>query len=546
MKVVLAEKPSVAQSIARIVGANQKRDGFYEGNGWQVTYAFGHLIQLAMPENYGYNSWSKGNLPMLPKEFIMIPRQKKEGKTYKNDPGVMKQLKIIKHLFEDADTIIGATDSAREGEAILRYIVNYLDIKKPIMRLWINSLTDAAIRDGLANLQPDSNYDNLFLAAKARSEADWLVGMNATQACSITGKSLYSIGRVQTPTLVMIVERYLQNKEFKSVPFWQVALKTTDNVKLTSAGKWDEKVEAERAYNTVSKARSGKAIKAEKKQKTELPPLLFSLTDLQKAANSKYGYSADKTLNIAQTLYEKQLISYPRTGSSYIPDDVYDTIPGLLQNPVFDKFRECVNAIEKPSKRSVDASKIEDHHALLVTGVNPKTKDIKPDEQVIYDMILGRMVEAFSKPCEKLVSAYTVDAGGYLFMVSSTIILEKGWRAVYGTEDKNVLTFLYGDRAKRFALQVQSYSKVRPSPSRCIRKVLYWLLWKPVVRILMTRHSVKPLRIVASVHQQPEPVSSKLLLLEAMWSGKRNRSFQHPKAWKSTRSSRIWILPMLV
>ena len=436
MKVVLAEKPSVAQSIARIVGATRKKDGYYEGDGWQVTYAFGHLIQLAMPENYGYNSWSKGNLPMLPKEFIMIPRQKKDGKTYKNDPGVMKQLNIIKHLFEDADEIIGATDSAREGEAILRYIVNYLDIKKPISRLWINSLTDAAIRDGLVNLQPDSNYDNLFLAANARSEADWLVGMNATQACSIMGKSLYSIGRVQTPTLVMIVERYLQNKDFKSVPFWQVTLNTTDGVKLTSAGKWDEKGEAERAYNTVSKARSGKVIKAEKKQKTELTPLLFSLTDLQKAANSRYGYSADKTLTIAQSLYEKQLISYPRTGSSYIPDDVYDTIPGLLKNPVFDKFREAVNAIEKPTKRSVDATKIEDHHALIVTGVSPDSKDIKADEQVIYDMILGRMVEAFSRPCEKMVSSYTVDAGGYLFTVSSTIILEKGWRAVYGTEDK--------------------------------------------------------------------------------------------------------------
>ena len=435
-KVILAEKPSVAQSIARIVGATLKKDGFYEGGDWQVTYAFGHLIQLAMPESYGYNSWSKGNLPMLPKEFLMIPRQKKEGKTYKNDPGVMKQLGTIKRLFEQADTIICATDSAREGEAIFRYIYNYLGIEKPVLRLWINSLTDAAIKEGLANLQPDSNYDNLFLAAKARSEADWLVGMNATQACSIMGKSLYSIGRVQTPTLVMIVERYLQNKEFKSVPFWQVALATTDEVKLTSAGKWDEKAKAESAYNTVSKARSGRVIKAEKKPKTELPPLLFSLTDLQKAANSKYGYSADKTLNIAQSLYEQQLISYPRTGSSYIPDDVYDTIPGLLKNKVFDKFRESVDAIEKPSKRSVDASKIEDHHALIVTGIAPKTKNIKPDEQTVYDMILGRMVEAFSKPCEKEVFSYTVDVGGYLFTVSSTVVIQKGWRAVYGTDDK--------------------------------------------------------------------------------------------------------------
>ena len=261
-KVILAEKPSVAQSIAHIVGATLKKDGFYEGGDWQVTYAFGHLIQLAMPESYGYNSWSKGNLPMLPKEFLMIPRQKKEGKTYKNDPGVMKQLGTIKRLFEQADTIICATDSAREGEAIFRYIYNYLGIEKPVLRLWINSLTDAAIKEGLANLQSDSNYDNLFLAAKARSEADWLVGMNATQACSIMGKSLYSIGRVQTPTLVMIIERYLQNKEFKAVPFWQVALATTDEVKLTSAGKWDEKAKAESAYNTVSKARSGRVIKA--------------------------------------------------------------------------------------------------------------------------------------------------------------------------------------------------------------------------------------------------------------------------------------------
>ena len=334
------------------------------------------------------------------------------------------------------------------------------------MRLWINSLTDTAIKEGLNDLQPDSNYDNLFIAAKARSEADWLVGMNATQACSIMGKSLYSIGRVQTPTFVMIVERYLQNKEFKSVPFWQVALNTTDGVKLTSAGRWDEKCKAESAYNTVSKARSGKVIKAEKKMKTEQPPLLFSLTDLQKAANSKHGYSADKTLNIAQSLYEKQLISYPRTGSSYIPDDVYETIPGLLKNPVFDKFRECVNAIEKPSKRSVDASKIEDHHALIVTGIDFKIKDIRPDEQVIYDMILGRMVETFSKPCEKEVDTYTVDAGGYLFMVSNTIILQKGWRAVYGTDDKErpaVPTWYQGETVCFTGAELQQ-GQTKPKP----------------------------------------------------------------------------------
>ena len=466
MKVVLAEKPSVAQSIARIVGATQKKDGFYEGNGWQVTYAFGHLIQLAMPENYGYNSWSKGNLPMLPKEFIMIPRQKKEGKTYKNDPGVMKQLKIIKRLFEQADEIIGATDSAREGEAILRYIVDYLDIKKPIMRLWINSLTDSAIRDGLANLQPDSNYDNLFLAAKARSEADWLVGMNATQACSITGKSLYSIGRVQTPTLVMIVERYLQNKDFKSVPFWQVALNTTDSVKLTSAGKWDEKAEAERAYNTVNKARSGKVIKAEKKQKTELPPLLYDLTGLQKAANARFGYSADKTLSLAQSLYEKQLITYPRTNAAYIPDDVYNTIPRLLASKNFDVFRESVNAIEKPSRRCVDASKIEDHHALLVTDLDSEVRFLTTHEQIIYNMILARMVESFSKPCIKQVNTYTVNVGGFLFTVTSTVITQMGWRGVLEEEreDRDIVPdWLQGETVCLTGAKLQQ-GETKPKP----------------------------------------------------------------------------------
>ena len=466
MKVVLAEKPSVAQSIARIVGATQKKDGFYEGNGWQVTYAFGHLIQLAMPENYGYNSWSKGNLPMLAKEFIMIPRQKKEGKTYKNDPGVMKQLKIIKRLFEQADEIIGATDSAREGEAILRYIVDYLDIKKPIMRLWINSLTDSAIRDGLANLQPDSNYDNLFLAAKARSEADWLVGMNATQACSITGKSLYSIGRVQTPTLVMIVERYLQNKDFKSVPFWQVALNTTDSVKLTSAGKWDEKAEAERAYNTVNKARSGKVIKAEKKQKTELPPLLYDLTGLQKAANARFGYSADKTLSLAQSLYEKQLITYPRTNAAYIPDDVYNTIPRLLASKNFDVFRESVNAIEKPSRRCVDASKIEDHHALLVTDLDSEVRFLTTHEQIIYNMILARMVESFSKPCIKQVNTYTVNVGGFLFTVTSTVITQMGWHGVLEEEreDRDIVPdWLQGETVCLTGAKLQQ-GETKPKP----------------------------------------------------------------------------------
>ena len=216
MKVIIAEKPSVARDIAAIVGATSKKDGYMEGNGWAVTWAFGHLVGLAMPEAYGFTGFQKENLPILPKDFMLIPRQIKEGKEYKNDPGVMKQLKIIKELFSKADSIVVATDAGREGELIHRYIYEYLSCKKPCERLWISSLTDKAIREGFQNLKPESDYDNLYLSAKARSQADWVVGINASQALSIAaGRGSWSLGRVQTPTLAMICSRYLENKNFK-------------------------------------------------------------------------------------------------------------------------------------------------------------------------------------------------------------------------------------------------------------------------------------------------------------------------------------------
>jgi DNA topoisomerase-3 len=227
MKVCIAEKPSVAKSIAAILGATSKKDGYMEGNGWAVTWAFGHLVGLAMPEAYGYTGFQKENLPILPKEFILVPRQVKEGKEYKNDPGVMKQLKIIKELFSKADGIIVCTDAGREGELIHRYIYDYLGCTRPCQRLWISSLTDKAIKEGFQNLRPGSDYDNLYLSAKARSQADWVVGLNASQALSIAaGRGSWSLGRMQTPTLAMICSRYLENKDFKPQTYFKLKLHT--------------------------------------------------------------------------------------------------------------------------------------------------------------------------------------------------------------------------------------------------------------------------------------------------------------------------------
>lgn len=258
MKVIIAEKPSVARDIAAIVGATSKKDGYMEGNGWTVTWAFGHLVGLAMPEAYGFTSFQRENLPILPQEFILIPRQIKEGKEYKNDPGVMKQLKIIKELFSKADGIVVATDAGREGELIFRYIYNYVGCTRPFQRLWISSLTDKAIKEGFQNLKPGSDYDNLYLSAKARNQADWVVGINASQALSIAaGRGSWSLGRVQTPTLAMICSRYLENKDFKPQTYFKLRLHTvkdTTAFAVLSVDKYDSRPAADEVLQQVKAA----------------------------------------------------------------------------------------------------------------------------------------------------------------------------------------------------------------------------------------------------------------------------------------------------
>ena len=438
MKTIIAEKPSVAREIARIVGATKREEGYFEGGGYAVTWAFGHLVQLAMPDGYGVRGFVRDNLPIIPDTFTLVPRQVRTEKGYKPDSGVVSQIKVIKRLFDASEQIIVATDAGREGELIFRYLYHYTGSTTPFVRLWISSLTDKAIREGLRNLEDGSKYDNLYLAAKARSESDWLVGINGTQALSIAaGHGTYSVGRVQTPTLAMVCERYWENRRFTPEAFWQLHIATDgcdgEVVKFSSSEKWKSKEPATELYNKVKAAGCATVTKAERKEKTEDTPLLYDLTTLQKEANAKHGFTAEQTLEIAQKLYEKKLITYPRTGSRYIPEDVFAEIPKLLAfigtQP---EWKDKVRAKAIPTRRSVDDGKVTDHHALLVTGEKPLF--LSKEDSTIYQMIAGRMIEAFSEKCVKDVTAVTAECAGVEFTVKGSVVKQAGWRAVYGEE----------------------------------------------------------------------------------------------------------------
>lgn len=441
MIAIIAEKPSVAREVANIVGAKTKEDGYISGNGYLVTWALGHLITLAMPEDYGFTGFNREHLPIIPETFQLIPRQVKAEKGYKPDGGALKQLKVIKTVFEQCDKIIVATDAGREGELIFRFIYSHLNCRKPFERLWISSLTDKAIKEGLQNLKAGSDYDNLYHAAKARSESDWLVGINASQSLSIAaGRGTYSLGRVQTPTLAMICKRFLENKHFVPVPFWQVKVQTEKmNIPFAAINK--EKYEQKDKANEVLRIlQEGKTIivkSVERKEVNQEPPLLYDLTTLQKEANSKHGFSADKTLSIAQKLYESKLTTYPRTGSRYISADVFDEIPALIdslkQHSRFGSYAQTMDNIVL-NVRSVDDKKVTDHHALIITE-NP-AKDISGDEKTIYEMVAGRMLEAFSQKCVKDATTITLTCGDTVFEAKGSTVKQAGWRAVFNEKEE--------------------------------------------------------------------------------------------------------------
>nr|WP_293462420.1 type IA DNA topoisomerase [Prevotella sp.] len=446
MKTIIAEKPSVAKEIAHIVGADKREEGYMQGNGYYVTWAFGHLVQPAMPETYGMKGFHAENLPVIPDPFVLVPRQVKTENGYKADAGVLAQIKIIGKLFDSSERIIVATDAGREGELIFRYLYAYLGCRKPFDRLWISSLTDTAIREGLLNLRDGKEYDNLYHAAKARSEADWLVGINGTQALTIAaGRGTYSVGRVQTPTLGMVCERYWEHKRFESKPFWQVHFGVVDTesgniLKFTSVNRWTDKATATDIYNKVKETGSAIITKVVTKRKVEKAPLLYDLTTLQKEANSQHGFTAEHTLSIAQKLYEAKFITYPRTSSRYISDDVFATLPKLFKNlENHSEYGEKVKLLpgsEDYSKNSVNAAKVTDHHALLITE-NPAIGLFK-DEKTVYDMILCRMIEAFSADCIKDITSVSAQVDHEVeFGISGSIIRQTGWRALSLKEKNN-------------------------------------------------------------------------------------------------------------
>ena len=421
---IIAEKPSVARDIARIVGANSKQEGYLEGNGYLVTWAMGHLITLAMPEAYGFSAYKAEDLPIRPNPFQLIVRQVRKDKDFVSDPAALKQLKVIRSCFDRADRIIVATDAGREGELIFRYIYQHLGCRKPFDRLWISSLTDKAIREGLSNLKPGSHYDNLYHSAKARSEADWLVGINASRALSIARRGGYSLGWVQTPTLAMVCRRYIENRDFSSVPYWKLsALMEKEGVPLKAIGNTDYENEAS-AQTAFATLRSQNRLKAESVARQvghTAPPLLYDLTALQKEANRHHGFSADKTLSIAQSLYEKKITTYPRTGSRYISEDVFEEVPALLC--------KIGKTLSNPLNRhSVDNAKITDHHAIIPTGETPS--GLSADEVTVYQMVVTRFVEAFSPDSEEERMQVRFTDGANTFTWKACRQISLGWKAV--------------------------------------------------------------------------------------------------------------------
>ena len=442
MIAILTEKPSVAKDIAQALDIDTKADnaGYYQGRGYMITYAFGHLVSLSLPEDYGKNRLGKADLPFIPNPFTLIVRKKKGKTGWLMDKSAVKQLKIIQDVFNQCDSIIEATDSGREGENIFRCIYSYLGCKKPFKRLWISSMTNQAIRTGFKNLKDGVLYDNLYAAADCRAKADYLIGINASAALAYaTGIGNNSLGRVQTPTLAMICRRFLEHRKFVTSYFYehQISLEKDGLLqKFIRIQTTEDKEEAERIYERLKICKTAQITKVGTESRVQQSPLLYDLTALQKDANNRFQFSAEKTLEIAQKLYENRLISYPRTGSRYIPEDVFSTVPNIIRYSA--KCCELQDALQimnwdSLNRHSVDDSKITDHHALIPTGVYPGY--LPKDEKIVYEMIVVRMLEAFAPACQKEFIRMDAICGDEIFESKKSRILSQGWRSVRNSEE---------------------------------------------------------------------------------------------------------------
>ena len=429
MKVCIAEKPSVAREIASVLGANTKCDGYYEGNGYAVTYTFGHFCTLFEPNDYKphWKSWDLNNLPMLPDKF--------KTKVVDNE-GIQKQFNIVKKLFDKASLVINCGDAGQEGELIQRWVIDQAEYKGEVQRLWISSLTTEAIKEGFQKLQPSEKYDNLYYAGFSRAIGDWLLGMNATRLYTVKHggyKQMLSVGRVQTPTLAMIVNRYKEIENFKPQSYWELQTLYRDILFNCEKGRFLKKEEGE-AFAKKVKESDFEITSITKKKGKEYAPKLFDLTGLQVYCNTKFGFSADETLKIVQKLYEQKVVTYPRVDTTFLPNDVYPKVPGILKN--LKKYQHLTKVLLgqkiKKSSKVFNDKKVTDHHAIIPTGVE---MNLQYAQQQVYDIITKRFIAVFYDDC--LVSNTTVlgETDKVPFKTTGKEILEKGWRIVFESPD---------------------------------------------------------------------------------------------------------------
>ena len=439
MIVCIAEKPSVARDIARIIGANTSHDGYMEGNGYQVTWTFGHLCTLKEPGDYtpAWKSWALTQLPMVPPRF---------GIKLIDDNGIKKQFSIIERLMQHADGIVNCGDAGQEGELIQRWVMQKAQATCPVKRLWISSMTDEAIREGFANLKDQQNYQPLYLAGLSRAIGDWLLGMNATRLYTLKygqNRQVLSIGRVQTPTLALIVNRQKEIENFKPEPYWVLATVYRDTTFTATKGKFTSKEEGEKAFATIE-GKPFTVTKVEKKEGKEQPPQLYDLTSLQVECNKKFAFSAEQTLNLIQALYEKKYTTYPRVDTQYLSDDIYPKCPQTLNGLYQTKFNgvapyaELIKPIGgkplKKTKRVFDTSKVTDHHAIIPTGVIPQ--NLSDAERKVFDLVARRFIAVFLPDCRFSTTTVLGEVQGDTkedtveFKVTGKEILDPGWRVV--------------------------------------------------------------------------------------------------------------------
>lgn len=436
MIVCIAEKPSVAKDIARILGATSAHNGYMEGNGYQVTWTFGHLCTLKEPNDYTdlWKHWSLSALPMIPPRF---------GIKLIDDDGIKRQFAVIEKLMQSADSIVNCGDAGQEGELIQRWVMQKAGAKCPVKRLWISSMTDEAIREGFSQLKDQSEYQPLYIAGLSRAIGDWLLGMNATRLYTLKygqNRQVLSIGRVQTPTLALIVNRQKEIDSFEPEPYWVLATVYRDTTFTATKGKFTTKEEGEAAFSTIAD-KPFTVTAVQKKNGTEAPPRLFDLTSLQVECNRKFSYSAETTLKIIQGLYERKLTTYPRVDTQYLSDDIYPKCPSILSG-ISKQYGPLMQPLMgkklTKSKRIFDTSKVTDHHAIIPTGV-PATS-LTDLERNVYDLIARRFIAVFYPDCKFSTTTVLGNVEDIEFKVSGKEILSPGWRAVYAQPTSQTAT----------------------------------------------------------------------------------------------------------